>query len=156
MNEPIPSIVSLLDFRGSVVIVTGGTKGVGRGIAHRFLEAGADVIVCGRSHPEEWPAHGKSSAHFVAADVREPEQIDAVVQFALDRFGRLDTLINNAGGSPPADAATASPRFSERIVQLNLLHEPFLVFRHDTDGRVAVVYKRDDGAYGLIETPAPS
>lgn len=42
---------------------------------------------------------------------------------------------------------------SEAIVQLNLLHEPFLVFRHDTDGRVAVVYKRDDGSYGLIETP---
>jgi putative sigma-54 modulation protein len=42
---------------------------------------------------------------------------------------------------------------SEAIVQLNLLHEPFLVFRHDTDGRVAVVYKREDGSYGLIETP---
>ncbi len=42
---------------------------------------------------------------------------------------------------------------ADAIVQLNLLHEPFLVFRHDTDGRVAVVYKRDDGAYGLIETP---
>ncbi|MGE0548550.1 MAG: ribosome-associated translation inhibitor RaiA [Kofleriaceae bacterium] len=45
---------------------------------------------------------------------------------------------------------------SDAIVQLNLLHEPFLVFRHDTDGRVAVVYKREDGAYGLIETPAAS
>jgi putative sigma-54 modulation protein len=43
---------------------------------------------------------------------------------------------------------------SDAIVQLNLLHEPFLVFRHDTDGRVAVVYKREDGNYGLIETPA--
>lgn len=43
---------------------------------------------------------------------------------------------------------------SEAIVQLNLLHEPFLVFRGDTDGRVAVVYKREDGSYGLIETPA--
>jgi putative sigma-54 modulation protein len=42
---------------------------------------------------------------------------------------------------------------AEAIVQLNLLHEPFLVFRHDTDGRVAVVYKREDGNYGLIETP---
>lgn len=40
---------------------------------------------------------------------------------------------------------------SDAIVQLNLLHEPFLVFRHDTDGRVAVVYKREDGSYGLIE-----
>jgi len=46
---------------------------------------------------------------------------------------------------------------SDAIVQLNLLHEPFLVFRSDTDGRVAVVYKREDGNYGLIETPsAPS
>ncbi len=43
---------------------------------------------------------------------------------------------------------------SDAIVQLNLLHEPFLVFRHDPDGRVAVVYKREDGSYGLIETPA--
>jgi putative sigma-54 modulation protein len=42
---------------------------------------------------------------------------------------------------------------SDAIVQLNLLHEPFLVFRQETDGRVAVVYKREDGAYGLIETP---
>lgn len=42
---------------------------------------------------------------------------------------------------------------ADAIIQLNLQHEPFLVFRHDTDGRVAVVYKREDGAYGLIETP---
>lgn len=45
---------------------------------------------------------------------------------------------------------------SDAIVQLNLMHEPFLVFCHDTNGRVAVVYKRDDGSYGLIETPAPA
>lgn len=45
---------------------------------------------------------------------------------------------------------------SEAIVQLNLLHEPFLVFRHESDGRVAVVYKREDGSYGLIETPSGS
>jgi len=45
---------------------------------------------------------------------------------------------------------------ADAIVQLNLLHEPFLVFRHDTDGRVAVVYKREDGSYGLIETPTTS
>jgi putative sigma-54 modulation protein len=42
---------------------------------------------------------------------------------------------------------------ADAIVQLNLQHEAFLVFRHETDGRVAVVYKREDGAYGLIETP---
>jgi putative sigma-54 modulation protein len=45
---------------------------------------------------------------------------------------------------------------ADAIVQLNLLHEPFLVFRQDPDGRVAVVYKREDGSYGLIETPTGS
>lgn len=45
---------------------------------------------------------------------------------------------------------------SDAIVQLNLLHEPFLVFRSETDGRVAVVYKREEGGYGLIETPNAS
>lgn len=75
---------------------------------------------------------------------------------------------NGHGAIPAHDVAPQSPDFkvvktekfhaqpmsvADAIVQLNLLHEPFLVFRHDTDGRVAVVYKREDGAYGLIETP---
>jgi len=116
-----PDLAGILDLSGTVAIVTGGTKGVGRGIARRLLEAGAEVIVCGRSQPDELPAHGSHTAHFVAADVRDVDQIEAVVRSATERFGRLDTLINNAGGAPPADAATASPRFSEKIVQLNLL-----------------------------------
>ena len=61
------------------------------------------------------------TASFVAADVRDPEQVDALVTAVTDRTGRLDVVINNAGGSPPADAATASPRFSTSIVALNLL-----------------------------------
>lgn len=110
-----------LDFTGMVAVVTGGTKGIGRGIAERFLEAGAEVVVCGRGEPETPPHCGGRPAHFVAADVRDVEQIAAVVRFATDAFGRLDVLINNAGGAPPADAATASPRFSEKIIALNLL-----------------------------------
>jgi NAD(P)-dependent dehydrogenase (short-subunit alcohol dehydrogenase family) len=110
-----------LDLRGRVVIVTGGTRGVGRGIAARFLEAGAEVVVCGRNPPEEVPRAGGRAALFVAADVRELEQIDRVVAAARERFGRLDVLVNNAGGAPAADAATASPRFSEGVIRLNLL-----------------------------------
>ena len=121
MIEHAPSLASVLDFTGKVAIVTGGTKGIGRGIAARFLEAGADVIVCGRSQPDELPSRAARSAHFVAADVRDVEQIQNVIRAATERFGRLDTLVNNAGGAPPADAATASPRFSDKIVQLNLL-----------------------------------
>jgi NAD(P)-dependent dehydrogenase (short-subunit alcohol dehydrogenase family) len=110
-----------LDFSDRAVIVTGGARGVGCGIAERFLEAGADVVICGRQEPQSPPEARGRRALFVAADVREPEQVARVVGFALERLGRLDVLVNNAGGSPAADAATASPRFSEAIIRLNLI-----------------------------------
>jgi NAD(P)-dependent dehydrogenase (short-subunit alcohol dehydrogenase family) len=110
-----------LDMSGRVVIVTGGGKGVGRGIALRFLEAGADVAICGRTAPEEIPVGGARRALFEPADVRKIEDIERVIAAVLDRWGRLDVLVNNAGGAPPAAAATASPRFSEAILRLNLL-----------------------------------
>ena len=102
---------------GKVVLVTGGSRGVGRGIAARFVEAGGGVVITGRNQPEDPPA----GTTFVAADVRDPDQVDALVGETVERFGRLDVLVNNAGGSPPADSATASPRFSTSIVTLNLL-----------------------------------
>jgi NAD(P)-dependent dehydrogenase (short-subunit alcohol dehydrogenase family) len=57
---------------------------------------------------------------FVQADVREVDQIDAVVAYTREKHGRLDVLVNNAGGTPPAEAATASPRFFAGIIALNL------------------------------------
>ena len=110
-----------IDCSGKAVIVTGGCRGIGRGIAARFLEAGADVVICCRHRPDELPAAEGRQAVFVEADVRDPDQVAQVVASCTERFGRLDVLVNNAGGSPPAEAATASPRFSEAIVRLNLL-----------------------------------
>ncbi len=110
-----------LDMSGKVVIVTGGGRGVGRGISTRFLEAGASVVICGRKDPEELPSGGGREALFTPADVREIEQIDGVVAFTLERCGRLDVLVNNAGGAPEAEAATVSPRFSESVIRLNLI-----------------------------------
>ncbi len=104
-----------------MAIVTGGGRGVGRGISERLLEAGAEVVVCSRSEPEKLPQGGGRSAVYAPADVREVEQIDSVVAFTRDRFSRIDILVNNAGGAPAADAATASPRFSEAIIRLNLI-----------------------------------
>ncbi len=121
-------LAEVLDFTGRVAVVTGGAKGIGRGIARAFLAAGADVVVCGRTPvaeadlPSVVIADGRSRrAHFVGGDVREADQATAVIAAAVDRFGRIDTLVNNAGGSPSVDAAAASPRFSASIVALNLL-----------------------------------
>jgi NAD(P)-dependent dehydrogenase (short-subunit alcohol dehydrogenase family) len=110
-----------LDMTGKVVIVTGGSRGVGRGIAESFLEAGAKVVICGRREPESPPSGGGAQAEFIAADVRDIDQIDRVVSSAVERHGGLDVLVNNAGGSPKADSATASPRFASSVLNLNLI-----------------------------------
>ena len=110
-----------LDMQGRLVIVTGGARGVGAGITRCFLAAGADVVVIGRTAPETPVTAGGRTASFQAADVRDPEQIAVAFTAIHERYGRIDVLVNNAGGSPPAEAATASPRFAESIIRLNLL-----------------------------------
>ncbi len=120
--DPDPPARAPFDCSGQVVLVTGGTKGVGHGIATGFLQAGGQVVVCGRTEPSTLPsAPDGSTATFVACDVREPDQVDAMVAAVSDRHGRLDVLVNNAGGAPFADSATVSPRFVEKIIALNLI-----------------------------------
>ena len=106
-----------LDMTGKVAIVTGGTRGVGRGITERLLAAGARVAVCSRTAPED-PV---GNAFFIAADVRDPEQIDRVVADTVAEFGRIDVLINNAGGAPHAMVADTSPNYSTKVIALNLV-----------------------------------
>jgi NAD(P)-dependent dehydrogenase (short-subunit alcohol dehydrogenase family) len=106
-----------LDMSGKVVLVTGGTGGVGRGIAKTFQDHGAQVVICGRNQP----AAGADDPPFLTCDVRDPDQVDGLVREIVERFGRLDVAVNNAGGSPPAATATASPRFNSAIIELNLI-----------------------------------
>ena len=130
----------VLDMSNKVVLVTGGGRGVGRGISERFLGAGADVLICGRSEPEQPVEAGGRAAHFMAADVRDLDQLQALVDHATTTFGRLDVLVNNAGGSPAADAATVSPRFSEAIIRLNLIAPMNLAQKAN-----AVMQQQDEG-----------
>jgi NAD(P)-dependent dehydrogenase (short-subunit alcohol dehydrogenase family) len=118
-----------LDFSGKVAVVTGGCRGIGAGITSRFLGAGAEVVICCRHAPEELPTGGGRAAAFVEADVRDPDQVDNVIAFTMGQFGRLDVLVNNAGGAPPADSATASPRFTTSIITLNLI-APLVFAQH--------------------------
>jgi NAD(P)-dependent dehydrogenase (short-subunit alcohol dehydrogenase family) len=104
-----------------VVLVTGGAKGIGRGISERFLAQGDVVVACGREQPAQLPSGGDRVAEFIRADVRDARAVDALFEELAQRHGRLDVLVNNAGGSPHALADKASPRFHEAIVQLNLL-----------------------------------
>ncbi len=107
-----------VDLRERVALVTGGARGVGRGIADRLRDAGATVVVCGRTTPE--PGALPDDVVFLVADVRDPDSVAALVDAVAERFGRLDVAVNNAGGAPGTDAATASPRYSEKVLALNL------------------------------------
>ncbi len=88
---------------GRVALVTGGTRGIGRGIAAAFLAEGARVVINGRS-PEKGAATlaelgAGERAQFVAADVRSQREVEGLVDETVARFGRIDVLVNNAGGS---------------------------------------------------------
>lgn len=109
-----------LDFTGRAVLVTGGTQGIGRAIAEGFLTHGAQVFVCARNAPALKPAAAGRSAEYLPCDVREPQAVTALIDAVVERAGRLDVLINNAGGSPAAEAASHSPRFFDKVIQLNL------------------------------------
>lgn len=106
------------DYTGRRVLVTGGTKGLGAGIAAAFAAAGADVTVCARGEPG---ALG-NGVRFVRADVRDADEVDRLI----GGFDRLDVVVNNAGGSPYAMVAGTSPRLHARVIELNLV-APLLV-----------------------------
>lgn len=105
----------------TVVLVTGGGKGVGRGISRCFLDRGAHVVVCGREAPEQLPEADGRQARFIAADVRDAAARTALFDQIMSRYGRLDVLVNNAGGAPFAMADKVSPRFHEAMISLNLM-----------------------------------
>lgn len=110
----MPGPISLgLD--GRVVLVTGGVRGVGAGISEVCAGQGALVVTCARRPVEALPYE------FHPCDVRDPDAVAALVAAIVDRHGRLDAVVNNAGGAPYALAADASPRFHQKVFELNVL-----------------------------------
>lgn len=115
-------------FSNQVALVTGGGSGIGLAAAREMASLGAKVALCGRK-PEKLAAaqqaladDGIAAEHVFAAacDIREPEQIAAFVGQVLERFGRIDVLVNNAGGQFPSPAAAMTPKGFEAVIRNNL------------------------------------
>lgn len=113
----------VIDLKGWVVLVTGGARGVGAGIVRSFVNAGAIVEICGRTEPDpEAPdALEPGVAHFSRVDVRVDEQVQAWVADVVERRGRIDVVVNNAGGSPFGRFEQGSARYQQAITELNFL-----------------------------------
>jgi 7-alpha-hydroxysteroid dehydrogenase len=108
-----------------VALVTGAGKGIGRGIALAFAEAGADLVCAARTQSdldttaEAVRARGRRAAT-VVCDVMKTADLEAAVAAALAAFGRLDLLVNNAGGTPPRPAMQTSEGFFETSLRFNV------------------------------------
>jgi 7-alpha-hydroxysteroid dehydrogenase len=116
-----------------VALVTGAGKGIGRGIALAFAEAGAHVACAARTAADleataaEIGARGRR-ALVVPCDVMQTEALERLVAATLAEFGRLDLLVNNAGGTGPRPALQTSERYFENALRFNVT-SPFLLTR---------------------------
>ncbi|MEU9119843.1 SDR family oxidoreductase [Streptomyces sp. NPDC048506] len=109
-----------MEFDGRVAVVTGGTRGVGAGIARSFLAAGAHVVVCARRPPDtRLEVHGRQ-AEFRPLDLRDPAAVPAFFAELAAAYGRLDVLVNNAGGTPHRLLGEVDAARHARVIDLNL------------------------------------
>ena len=115
-----------MDLKGKVAIVTGGTKGIGRGIAEALAQEGVNVCVSARSRKEidetvvELRALGKSGATGIVCDVRIGAQVEALFDLTVSELGGLDILVNNAGIGIFAPVEEMSPEDFRAVLETNL------------------------------------
>ncbi len=107
---------------GQVAIVSGGGSGLGRATALELAACGAGVTVCGRRlEPlEETAARADGNVEAIQCDIREEEQVHALVDGVLERHGRIDLLVNNAGGQYMTPAEDITPKGFRTVMTLNV------------------------------------
>src|SRR5436305_3376824 len=100
-------VPKIFDLTGRVALVTGGSQGLGKAMARGLAEAGADVVISSRHENELRPALDEilsgtgRRGHYVVADMTRRDQVRQLAKTALERLGRVDILINNAGSNVP-------------------------------------------------------
>ncbi|MCH7320759.1 2,4-dienoyl-CoA reductase [Solibacillus sp. MA9] len=111
--------------QGKTIIITGGSSGMGLGMAKQFVQEGASVVITGRD--SERLANAKteilefgSNIETFQMDVREPEHVQAMVDFTVEKFGRIDSLVNNAAGNFLVHAEKLSPNGWKAVIDIVL------------------------------------
>ncbi|MCA9604583.1 MAG: SDR family oxidoreductase [Myxococcales bacterium] len=152
-------------FEDQVAIITGGGTGIGLAVAHEMRALGAKIAICGRRlEPLTAAAEALGGDDVLAAtcDIRDPDSVGGFVQAVVDRFGRVDVLVNNAGGQFPSPAQHLSPKGFEAVVRNNLLgtynfiHKTAnLAFIPQKRGRIVnVIAQIARGFPGMVHTGA--
>lgn len=118
------------EMKGKVAVITGANTGIGFGCAKVFSEAGMNVVMAARRKEKgeaaaaELNAAGKGECTFFQCDVSDPDQVKALIDFAVEKYGRLDTMVNNAGYNPiHMDACDMSIESFQRVLATNLMGE---------------------------------
>ncbi|MDA9174688.1 SDR family oxidoreductase [Gammaproteobacteria bacterium] len=109
-----------INFKNKTVVITGGSKGIGLEITKTFLKHQANVIILARNKPKRKIQSQGNAGYFIECDIRNTESIDSAIKDIASKYKSIDVLINNAGGAPMANSLTASPKFHEAIIDLNL------------------------------------
>jgi NAD(P)-dependent dehydrogenase (short-subunit alcohol dehydrogenase family) len=112
--------VTNINFKNKTVLITGGSRGIGLEITRTFLKHQANVIILARNKPKRKIQSKGNASYFIECDIRDVDSIDSAIKLIASKYKSIDVLINNAGGSPLAPAISASPKFHQAIIDLNL------------------------------------
>ncbi len=116
----------IFDLTGKVALVTGGSRGLGKAMARAYAEAGADIMICSRDEAELKAAAAeiardlKARVEYRVTDMTDRAAVDQLAKTTLERLGRVDVLVNNAGSNVPQPIDEVRDEDWDRIVELNL------------------------------------